>query len=325
MTYQEIQALHDGALMPTYGRFPVALESGRGAVAVDVDGKEYIDFGSGIGVNALGYSDPGLGGGGDGAGFAARSTSPICTTAPSRRPLPTSCAGATGMGRVFLCNSGRGGQRMRHQAGPEIQLRQIRTGAVPDHLGLRNSFHGRTLTTLSATGQDSFHQVFLPLHRGLCLCRGRTIWTSCRKRLDGTRLRGDAGMHPGRGRRRARWSRPMSRQVARPSAGSGICCCWSTRCRPASGRTGSFLAYEHAGIAARCGHHGQGAGRRAAHRRAACAGEALAGVLGAGHPRLHLRRQPGGLRRRPVRAQPARPTALSWTRWQERAPICASG
>ena len=58
MLSKELRQKHDGALMPTYGRFPVALTSGRGAVAVDADGREYVDFGSGIGVNSLGYADP---------------------------------------------------------------------------------------------------------------------------------------------------------------------------------------------------------------------------------------------------------------------------
>ena len=60
MTFEEIKKEEAEYLMPTYGRFPVALAEGKGAVAKDVDGKEYIDFTSGIGVNCLGYSDDGL-------------------------------------------------------------------------------------------------------------------------------------------------------------------------------------------------------------------------------------------------------------------------
>ena len=59
MNSKELIQLHDQYVMSTYGRYPVALESGRGAVAVDMDGKEYVDFGSGIGANSLGYCDTG--------------------------------------------------------------------------------------------------------------------------------------------------------------------------------------------------------------------------------------------------------------------------
>ena len=58
MNFQEIQALDRGVVMPTYGRFAVALDHGKGAVATDTQGKEYIDFGSGIGVNSLGFAYP---------------------------------------------------------------------------------------------------------------------------------------------------------------------------------------------------------------------------------------------------------------------------
>ena len=58
MTFEEIRKTEHDSMMPTYGRFPVALVSGKGAVALDTEGKTYIDFTSGIGVNSLGYSDP---------------------------------------------------------------------------------------------------------------------------------------------------------------------------------------------------------------------------------------------------------------------------
>ena len=58
MKFEEIKQQEKQNVMPTYGRFDVALVSGKGATAVDVEGKEYIDFTSGIGVNCLGYSDP---------------------------------------------------------------------------------------------------------------------------------------------------------------------------------------------------------------------------------------------------------------------------
>ena len=105
MTLDEIQKQHDAALMPTYGRFPVALASGHGATAIDVEGRAYIDFGSGIGVNALGYCDEGWVRAVQEQAAALQHISNLYYS-PVQVQFAAELCAATGMGRVFLCNSG---------------------------------------------------------------------------------------------------------------------------------------------------------------------------------------------------------------------------
>lgn len=162
--FDTIKALHDGAFMPTYGRFPVALESGRGAVATDADGKEYIDFGSGIGVNALGFCDEGW-------------VSAVCNQAATLQhcsnlyynPIQTKAAAAlcdaTGMGRVFFANSGAEANECAIKLARKYSFDKYGKGRATI-IGMNNSFHGRTLTTLSATGQEVFHNFFFPFTEG---------------------------------------------------------------------------------------------------------------------------------------------------------------
>lgn len=162
--FDTIKALHDGAFMPTYGRFPVALERGSGAVATDADGKEYIDFGSGIGVNALGFCDEGW-------------VAAVCNQAATLQhcsnlyynPIQTQAAAAlcdaTGMGRVFFANSGAEANECAIKLARKYSFDKYGKGRATI-VGMNNSFHGRTLTTLSATGQDVFHNFFFPFTEG---------------------------------------------------------------------------------------------------------------------------------------------------------------
>ena len=164
MTLEEIQAIHDGALMPTYGRFPVALESGHGATAVDVNGKEYIDFGSGIGVNALGYCDPGWTAAVSAQAAKLQHISNLYYS-PVQVAFADELCRAAGMGRAFLCNSGAEANECAIKLARKYSSDTYGPGRSTI-VGLRNSFHGRTLTTLSATGQDVFHQHFFPFTGG---------------------------------------------------------------------------------------------------------------------------------------------------------------
>ena len=164
MTLDEIQKQHDAALMPTYGRFPVALASGHGATAIDVEGRAYIDFGSGIGVNALGYCDEGWVRAVQEQAAALQHISNLYYS-PVQVQFAAELCAATGMGRVFLCNSGAEAN--------ECAIKAARKWAA-EHKGpeycsiitLRGSFHGRTLGTLAATGQDVFHRDYQPLPGG---------------------------------------------------------------------------------------------------------------------------------------------------------------
>jgi len=148
----------------TYNRFPVEIIRGKGSLLYDTDGKEYIDMGSGIGVNALGACDDGW--------IAAVSeqlnrlqhVSNLYYTEPCAKLAKLLC-GKTGMKKVFFCNSGAEAN--------ECAIKAARKYAAAKHgsdcftvVTVKNSFHGRTLTTLAATGQDGFHGLYNPLTPG---------------------------------------------------------------------------------------------------------------------------------------------------------------
>lgn len=148
----------------TYARFPVHIVSGKGAVAVDENGKEYIDLGSGIGVTAFGYCDDEWVKAVTEQLNKVQHTSNLYYTTPGADLAKTLCE-RTGMKKVFFSNSGAEAN--------ECAIKVARKYATEKKgeeyytiLTLINSFHGRTLTTLSATGQDVFHKLFNPLTPG---------------------------------------------------------------------------------------------------------------------------------------------------------------
>lgn len=151
-------------IAPTYGRFPVEIVSGRGSLVTDENGKEYIDMGTGIAVNTFGLSDP--------VWIAAvteqlgrfQHTSNLYYTAPCARLAQMLCE-ATGMKKVFFANSGAEANECAIKTARKWA--QDTKGADCYHIiTLKNSFHGRTITTLAATGQDVFHEKFTPLTPG---------------------------------------------------------------------------------------------------------------------------------------------------------------
>lgn len=164
MEFEEIREKCDRFIMPTYARFDLALVSGTGATAQDVNGKRYIDFTSGIGVNALGWCDSAWTQAVATQAATLQHTSNLYYT-PVQAELAERLCGLSGMAKVFFCNSGAEANecaiKLARKYGTE-QLGAGKTGIVT----LKNSFHGRTVTTLAATGQDEFHTSFLPLTGG---------------------------------------------------------------------------------------------------------------------------------------------------------------
>ena len=148
----------------TYKRFPVEIVSGKGSHAVDSNGKTYVDMGSGIGVTAFGY--------GDEAWKAAvcaqldkvQHTSNLYYNAPCAQLAKLLCE-KTGMKKVFFSNSGAEANECAIKAARKYSAEK--KGADCYTIAtLQNSFHGRTLTTLAATGQDHFHELYQPLTPG---------------------------------------------------------------------------------------------------------------------------------------------------------------
>lgn len=148
----------------TYKRFPVEIVSGKGSHAVDSQGKTYVDMGSGIGVTAFGYSDE--------AWKAAvieqldkvQHTSNLYYTEPCAKLAKLLCE-KTGMKKVFFANSGAEANECAIKAARKYSAEKKGADCYTI-VTLQNSFHGRTLTTLAATGQDHFHELYQPLTPG---------------------------------------------------------------------------------------------------------------------------------------------------------------
>ncbi len=151
-------------IAPTYQRFPVEIVSGQGSLLWDEQGNEYIDMGSGIAVNLLGTSDPGWVAAVSEQLKKVQHTSNLFYSAPQVRLAEQLCL-RTGMKKVFFANSGAEANECAIKAARKYAAEK-KGPQYHTIITLRNSFHGRTITTLAATGQGAFHQDFLPLTEG---------------------------------------------------------------------------------------------------------------------------------------------------------------
>ena len=168
-----IPQLDNTYIANTYARFPVTIARGKGSLVWDADGKVYIDMATGIAVNSFGIADP---------AWIHAVTEQLCTvqhasnlyyTAPDAQLAQLLCE-KTGMKKVFFSNSGAEAN--------ECAIKAARKYAA-DHKGpeyntiitLKNSFHGRTITTLAATSQDVFHHDFLPLTEGFAYAEANNL------------------------------------------------------------------------------------------------------------------------------------------------------
>jgi acetylornithine/N-succinyldiaminopimelate aminotransferase len=169
----DIFSIDNEYIAHTYGRFPVAFTDGKGARLVDTAGKEYIDLGSGIAVNIFGIADDEwqkavteqLG--------RLQHTSNLYYTEPCAKLAEHLCT-RTGMKKVFFSNSGAEANECAIKAARKYG--ELKKGSEYfTIITLKNSFHGRTITTLSATGQDVFHQHFTPMTDGFVFATANDI------------------------------------------------------------------------------------------------------------------------------------------------------
>ncbi|MGN1417388.1 MAG: aspartate aminotransferase family protein [Oscillospiraceae bacterium] len=153
-------------VMQTYGRFDVVMEKCGGAEAHDENGREYIDFGSGIGTNSLGYCDEKWA---DAVCAQVRSvqhTSNYYYTKVQADFAEKLC-NAAGYKNVFFGNSGAEANECAIKIARKYSFDKYGKDAKRYNIiTLKNGFHGRTITTLSATGQDGFHNYFFPFTEG---------------------------------------------------------------------------------------------------------------------------------------------------------------
>ena len=164
MINMSIMEMDKAYVANTYNRFPVEIVSGKGSRVTDVNGKSYVDMGSGIGVTAFGFGDEAwtkavteqLG--------KVQHTSNLYYTEPCAKLAKLMCE-KTGMKKVFFGNSGAEANECAIKVARKYSA--MKKGAdCYTIVTLVNSFHGRTLTTLAATGQDHFHKDFQPLTPG---------------------------------------------------------------------------------------------------------------------------------------------------------------
>ena len=148
----------------TYRRFPVEIVSGKGSVFCGADGKEYVDMGSGIGVNIFGVNDEAWKAAVTDQLNKVQHTSNLYYTEPCGRLAEALCQ-KTGMKKVFFSNSGAEANECAVKVARKYAAEKKGSDCFTI-VTLKNSFHGRTLTTLSATGQEHYHELFQPLTPG---------------------------------------------------------------------------------------------------------------------------------------------------------------
>ena len=151
-------------IMHTYGRYDVALKSGKGVTAFDEDGKRYIDVSSGIGVNSLGYCDDGWVKAITEQASAIQHMSNYFYSKQASDLAEKLCT-LTGLAKVCFGNSGAEANECAIKIARKYSFDKY--GAERNEIiTLKNSFHGRTVTTLAATGQEVFHNFFFPFTKG---------------------------------------------------------------------------------------------------------------------------------------------------------------
>lgn len=161
----DIQTLDSQYVAHTYARAPVTFVRGEGCHLYDEAGKSYIDMGSGIAVSALGYGDEGWVAAVSAQAGQLAHASNLYHTAPQALLAQRLCE-RTGMKRVFFGNSGAEANECAIKAARRYSALKHGENVRPVILTLENSFHGRTLATLAATGQDVFHHDFGPFPEG---------------------------------------------------------------------------------------------------------------------------------------------------------------
>lgn len=160
-------------IMHTYGRYDVTLKSGKGVTAYDEDGKKYIDVSSGIGVNSLGYCDDGWvkAVSAQAGTIQHMSNYYYCDQAAD---LAEKLCTLSGLSKVCFGNSGAEANECAIKIARKYSFDKYGEGRN-EIITLRDSFHGRTVTTLSATGQDVFHNYFFPFTGGFKFAKANDI------------------------------------------------------------------------------------------------------------------------------------------------------
>ncbi|MEG0157713.1 MAG: aminotransferase class III-fold pyridoxal phosphate-dependent enzyme, partial [Anaerovoracaceae bacterium] len=167
MNSKELRALDAQCIEGTYGRFEPVINQGKGAICTDLEGKTYVDFTSGIGVNSLGFCDEQWVQAVCKQVQTLQHTSNLFYTLPGPK-VAEKLTARTGMSKVFFGNSGAEANECAIKAARKYGNQK--SDKKNQIVTLRDSFHGRTMATVSATGQDSMHKDFDPFVAGFQYC-----------------------------------------------------------------------------------------------------------------------------------------------------------
>ncbi|MEE0957123.1 MAG: aspartate aminotransferase family protein [Ruminococcus sp.] len=230
-------------IMHTYGRYDVALQRGKGVIAYDEDGKRYIDVSSGIGVNSLGYCDDGwVKAVSDQAATIQHMSNYFYSKQAS--DLAEKLCTLTGLSKACFGNSGAEANECAIKVARKYSFDKYGKGRS-QIVTLKNSFHGRTVTTLSATGQDVFHNYFFPFTEGFAFAEANDFEALKNAVTDDTCavmfevIQGEGGVNildKDYVRELERFCRERDILLIVDEVQTGI------------GRTGKLFAYEHYGI-----------------------------------------------------------------------------
>ena len=173
MDHSELTALDRRYVMQTYGRFDVDIDHGTGATLYDLAGREYIDFTSGIGVCSIGYANPKWADAVAAQAAKLGHVSNLFYTQPCAKLAEQLCT-RSGMAAAFFANSGAESNEGVIKLARKYSFDKYGKGRGTI-ITLKNSFHGRTITTLTATGQDVFHNYFFPFDEGFRYARAGSM------------------------------------------------------------------------------------------------------------------------------------------------------
>lgn len=199
MTAAEIKEKEANYVMHTYGRFDIVLDHGKGATLWDADGKKYIDLTSGIGVTSLGHGNQQLVEAIKAQAEKLMHASNVYYTAPMAE-VAEMLVTYTGMGKIFFSNSGAEANEGAIKLARKYSYDKYGEGRNKI-VTLIQSFHGRTVTTLKATGQEKFHQYFFPFTEGFAYAKAGDL-EDVKEKCDGAcavmleMIQGEGGVLP---------------------------------------------------------------------------------------------------------------------------------
>lgn len=169
MNKEMIRETDKKKIVSTYSRYDMAADRGKGACCYDTDGKKYIDFTAGIGVNSLGFCDDSWLGAVTAQLKKLQHASNLFYTEPQLK-VAEMLTERTGMSKVFFGNSGAEANEAAIKTARKYGTTR-KGNNVNKIITLENSFHGRTMATITATGQDHYHKYFTPFVDGFRYCR----------------------------------------------------------------------------------------------------------------------------------------------------------